>query len=151
MKSIFVKSITLCFLLTSIDGISAATETYEQYSVDWSLIEKKARKGDVFSQTALGEYYLIVKNDLVQGERWLLMASKQGDAEAQFNLARLYFGQKKYDDFYFWIEKSVEQQHPSSEYFLGLVMKIPNPELSRSLIARACSHGYEKACKDLNY
>lgn len=56
-------------------------------------MEEKAAAGDVMAQNVMGmayKYGLGVKQDHTRSLRWFRWAAEQGDADAQFNLGRIY-------------------------------------------------------------
>ena len=71
--------------------LETAIETLAPETVrDW---EQKARAGDALAQNVTGIAYkcgIGVKQDHAASVKWLRMAAEQGEADAQFNLARLY-------------------------------------------------------------
>ena len=71
--------------------LGAAIETLAPETVDgW---EKKARAGDAMAQNIMGLAYkcgMGVKQDHAASIQWFRRAAEQGEADAQFNLGRLY-------------------------------------------------------------
>jgi TPR repeat protein len=89
---------------------------------------KSAEQGYVPAETMIGCSYL--NNDTsaavpnyAEGEKWLLSAAMQGDAEAQFWLGlgydQGYLGRTDYEESLRWLRKSAAQGLPDAQYALG--------------------------------
>jgi len=94
----------------------------------WNLLA--AQNGNVVAQLVLGEMYVngsaqgIVPKDYAQAAVWFRKAAEQGDADAQDELASLYYnGQgvpQDYSQAAIWWRKAAEQGEANSQYNLGL-------------------------------
>lgn len=97
--------------------------TFSQITIP-RLIEA-AQKGDIHAQKFLGNAYLEgtygVKKDLQESCKWFLAAAKQGDAEAQYELAYNLYElkgnktQEDYNEFMNWMMKSAENGYPPAQ------------------------------------
>ncbi len=113
---------------------------------DW---EQKARAGDPLAQNVTGIAYkcgIGVKQDHAASVKWLRMAAKQGEADAQFNLGRLYASEV--DGVYKkaravpandvealkWYQRSAEQGHTQAQVKLGQLYAKGNNEVPRDHI-----------------
>ncbi len=112
--------------------LEAAIETLTPQSVrTW---EQKAGTGDMFAQNLIGIAYkcgMGVVQDHALSTKWFRKAAEQGEADAQFNLARIYGSEvdgvyKKgravpADDMEAlkWYQRSAEQGHTQAQLKLG--------------------------------
>jgi len=98
---------------------------------DW---EKQARAGDPVAQNVIGMAYKygdVVPQNHAQSLHWFEQAAQQGDADAQFNLGRIYgkatgsvYGKQRAvprDDVTaaFWYRKAAEQNYAPAQLNLG--------------------------------
>lgn len=112
--------------------LEAAIETLTPQSVrTW---EQKAGTGDMFAQNLIGIAYkcgMGVVRDHALSTKWFRKAAEQGEADAQFNLARLYGSEVNgvyrtgravpADDVEAlkWYQRSAEQGHTQAQLKLG--------------------------------
>ncbi|MDO9236242.1 MAG: tetratricopeptide repeat protein [Aquabacterium sp.] len=147
--------------------IEEAIETLAPETVrDW---EQKARSGDLLAQNVMGIAYkcgIGVKQDHALSIKWFRQAAKQGEADAQFNLGRLYAGEV--DGAYKkaraapandaealkWYLSSAEQGHTQAQVKLGTLYakgsnKVPrDPIQGYKWMSLAASSG-EQTAKNL--
>jgi len=86
---------------------------------------------------------------------WHEKASRQGDAESQFNLGYMYLHglgvSYDYTKVRFWFERSSNQSDPIAKYFLGLIYYEgkgvkKNHKKAQILFQQSCSDGLSPAC-----
>lgn len=86
---------------------------------------------------------------------WHEKASRQGDAESQFNLGYMYLYGKGVSHDYtkarYWFELSSNQNDPEAKYFLGLIYHegkgiTENPGKAKKLFQQSCSDNFPPAC-----
>ncbi len=132
---------------------------------DW---EQKARSGDPLAQNVMGIAYkcgIGVKQDHALSIKWFRLAAKQGEADAQFNLGRLYASEV--DGAYKmaraapandvealkWYLSSAEQGHTQAQVKLGTLYakggdKVPrDPIQGYKWMSLAASSGEQTAKK----
>ncbi len=80
------------------------------------------------SQRILGQFFLTGKNvpqNYKEALRWYELAAMGGDAEAQSELAFLYFSgkfvQKDYQKARYWFEEAAKKDYPMAQYNMGLL------------------------------
>lgn len=93
---------------------------------DIELIEANAESGCITSQWTLGRFYLNgigVLKDVVEAKKWLLLAAKAGDADAQYDLSlEVYYNTGLNGDYFEafkWATASAEQGHIEASALLG--------------------------------
>lgn len=136
LASLLVSAATLglsnAALAYDFSKLEAAIETLAPETVgDW---EKKARAGDAIAQNIMGIAYkcgMGVKQDHAASIKWFRTAAEQGEADAQFNLGRLYGsevdgGYKKGRaapandvEALKWYQRSAEQGHTQAQVKLA--------------------------------
>jgi len=115
-------------------------------------LRKAAHAGEPNAQALLGATYLhgvgrsLVRFDLDKAEKWLLAASEQGVAQAQYDLATYYYEVKAKSRGLAWLREAVDQNHPqahtllSSLYRTGEGVALDDTEAIR-LLRRAAELG----------
>jgi TPR repeat protein len=84
------------------------------------LLRKAALAGEPNAQALLGATFLhgfgrtTIRADYDKAEKWLLAASEQGVAQAQYDLARLYFKLDADERGLAWLREAVDQRHPQA-------------------------------------
>lgn len=146
--------------------IEVAIETLAPETVrDW---EQKAGSGDPLAQNVMGMAYkcgIGVKQDHAASVKWFRLAAKQGEADAQFNLGRLYASEvdgayKKVRaapandvEALKWYRRSAEQGHTQAQVKLGTLYakgssKVPrDPIQGYKWMSLAASSGEQTAEK----
>lgn len=146
--------------------VEVAMETLAPETVrDW---EQKARSGDPLAQNVMGIAYkcgIGVEQDHAVSVKWFRQAAKQGEADAQFNLGRLYASEV--DGAYKraraapandvealqWYQRSAEQGHTQAQVRLGALYakggnKVPrDPIQGYKWLSLAASSGKQTAEK----
>ena len=90
---------------------------------EFQMLKKEAERGMEESQCSLAMIYLKgrgdVRQDYAQAMRWFFKAAKQGDAEAQYQLGRMYelgLGVKvNLKEAMIWYRKAAKQGHKLAE------------------------------------
>jgi uncharacterized protein len=126
-------------LAAALDALTAQTFP------DW---EKQARAGDPVAQNVVGMAYKygdVVPQNHSQSLHWFKQAAQQGDADAQFNLGRIYgkatgavYGKQRAvprDDVTaaFWYRKAAEQNYGPAQLNLGQMYAEGSPSFPRDL------------------
>jgi len=112
-------------------GLVEGREAYERGDYATALREflPLAREGNVWAQFYVGAMYdndQGVPQDYAEAARWYRRAAEQGHADAQFNLAVIYYfyfqGQARdYAEAARWYRRAAEQGHAEAQAVLGLV------------------------------
>lgn len=88
-------------------------------------LRKAALAGEPNAQALLGATFLrgygrrMVRADYGEAEKWLLAASEQGVAQAQYDLARLYFKLDADERGLTWLRQAVDRDHPQAHTLLS--------------------------------
>jgi TPR repeat protein len=115
-------------------------------------LRKAALAGEPNAQALLGATFLrgygrrLVRPDYREAEKWLLAASEQGVAQAQYDLSRLYFKKDADEQGLPWLRKAADRGHPSAHRLLSIMYRegrgVPRNEAeSIRLLRRAAELG----------
>jgi TPR repeat protein len=91
------------------------------------LLRQAALAGDPNGQALLGATFLhgfgrrTIRPDKHKAEKWLLAASEQGVAQAQHDLATLYFKMDENEKGLMWLREAVDQDHPEAHMLLSTI------------------------------
>jgi len=89
-----------------------------------SVLREAALAGEPNAQAQLGALFVhgfgrrTIRPDFDKAEKWLLAASEQGVAQAQYDLAQLYFDKDAQEQGLAWLREAIEQDHPGAAYAL---------------------------------
>jgi TPR repeat protein len=126
------------------------TDTQPLRGLYW--LRRAAQAGEPDAQALLGASFLhgigraLLRADQTKAEKWLLAASEQGVAQAQYDLATLYFGLDANEQGLLWLQKAIAQNHAkahtllSSLYHTGRRVPLDDEESIR-LLRRAAELG----------
>lgn len=138
-----LKKLLLSFAMPIALGLSHSANAYESEQFQAAVEslspktvarwEEKARAGDVLAQNVMGmayKYGLGIKQNHEMSGQWFRKAAEQGDADAQFNLGRIYgkgFGTyartraAPQDDVeaVYWYRRSAEQGYRPAQFSLA--------------------------------
>ena len=115
-------------------------------------LRRAAQAGEPSAQALLGVTYLhgvgraLLRADHIKAEKWLHAASEQGVAQAQYDLANLYFTLDENEQGLLWLQKAVAQNHAqahtllSSLYHTGRGVSLDDVQSMR-LLRRAAELG----------
>jgi len=123
-------------------------------------LRKAAHAGEPNAQALLGATYIhgvgrsLVRSNHVKAEKWLLAASEQGLAQAQYDLATFYFNLQENNEEHLeakgralaWLRKAVDQNHPRAHTLLSSLYRtgrgVPRNDVeSIRLLRRAAELG----------
>ena len=97
----------------------------QNHSLAKKWMTKAADGGYILAQTALGMGYLLGQADLEQNyslsEKYLLMAAKKDNADAQACLSLLYIETEEYSKALIWAMKAAQSENPLGCYMLGRI------------------------------
>lgn len=124
--------------------LAAALDTLSEETLpDW---ETKARAGDPVAQNVVGmayKYGEVAPQNAALSLQWFLKAAQQGDADAQFNLGRIYgkatgpvYGKERAaprDDVTAaaWYRKAAEQNYAPAQFNLAQMYAEGSPSFAR--------------------
>lgn len=94
----------------------------DEYKKSAALFEKAANHGHSDAQDFLGyqyEFGLGVLANKQEAIKWYTLSAEQGNADAQFDLAKLYEHDKDFENANRWYKKAVRQEHPNAIFSLG--------------------------------
>jgi len=116
------------------------------------LLREAALAGEPNAQALLGATFLYgygrrtIRRDYDEAEKWLLAASEQGVAQAQYDLATLYFSMDADEQGLAWLREAVDQDQPQAHTLLSTLYRegrgVPQDEAeSIRLLRRAAELG----------
>lgn len=120
-----------------------------------AFLEKKAKQGDLRSQTDLGDCYKngLFGQNIPEAIKWYTMAANQGDVDAQYNLGLIYADveYKSIDDVKAlkWFTEAANQGDKRAKIFLAFLYKDGRKGIAKD---KTKADKYAKtACEDINY
>lgn len=120
-----------------------------------AFLEKKAKQGDLRSQTDLGDCYKngLFGQNIPEAIKWYTMAANQGDVDAQYNLGLIYADvkYKSIDDAKAlkWFTEAANQGDKRAKIFLAFLYKDGRKGIAKD---KTKADKYAKiACEDINY
>lgn len=128
------------------------------YSHNWEGFKKEAKKGDLFYQLKLGDWYL--NDDPVESLKWYKMAADQGSPIAQQIVGSMYYVGKgtevNYTEAYNWYKKSAEKSNAEALYMLGYMYAEGkgvdvNKEEAFNYYLKSAKQGHSTAQNNLAY
>jgi len=107
--------------------VSPPPQTQDLSTLDPTVLQQRATQGDAIAQTELATRYFAgrggVSQDYSQAYTWIRKAAEQGFADAEADLAELYFNgigvPQDYAESLLWFSKAATQGNAEAEFYLG--------------------------------
>ena len=94
----------------------------DEYKKAAELFEKAANHGHSDAQDYLGYQYQIglgIKENKQEAIKWYTLSAVQDNAQAQYDLAKLYEHEEDFENANKWYKKAARKDHPEALYALG--------------------------------
>ena len=94
----------------------------------FSILQKRARAGDVSAQYKLGQYFEGEKRDFLEAQKWYSYAATHGHhPPSQYRLAILFMNgqgvENNLPEAMKWFRRAAEQGEPRAQFFLGIASR----------------------------